>query len=510
MGIKRYLANQDTTVTNAFESSLTTRGTGSNMGESDITEVFEIYGQASTSSLEKSRALYKFPLSDVASDRTAGTIEASGSVKFNLRLYNAKHASTTPKNAVFYVAALTRSWDEGSGLDMDNYKDKGYANWEKALSGSDSGVEAWGTEGGDYYEDPSSSFSVTMINGSEDINIDVTTLVEQWLTSSNLGSKDNHGVIVKLSGAYEDGEKKRSYYTKKFFARGTEFFYKRPMLEARWDSSRQDDRGNLYYSSSLAPAANNLNTLYFYNYINGQLTNIPDLGTDNRVYVSVFSGTADNSAPTASALTLVADNNGHVRAALPTVVTGGLVTTGIYSASFALTGATTPLTTLFDVWFTGSDATAAATAAATQYFTGTISPNIRRSSQRNSLPQHVAKITNLKPVYTTLEEPRIRLFTREKNQNVNVYTVATSEVQNDIVDNVYYKVQRVYDGFDAVSYGTGSAMSYYSRLSFDVSGSYFDFDMSLLEAGYMYAFKFALYLAGDYQELDETFKFRVE
>ena len=38
MAIKRYIANADTTITNAFEASLTTRGTGSNMGLSGSLE----------------------------------------------------------------------------------------------------------------------------------------------------------------------------------------------------------------------------------------------------------------------------------------------------------------------------------------------------------------------------------------------------------------------------------------------------------------------------------------
>ena len=50
MAIKRYFATKDNTITNAFKSNLTTRGTGSNMGQADILEVFSILGQASSSS----------------------------------------------------------------------------------------------------------------------------------------------------------------------------------------------------------------------------------------------------------------------------------------------------------------------------------------------------------------------------------------------------------------------------------------------------------------------------
>ena len=61
MSIKRYLANKDNTITSAFKVNLSNRGTSANMGSSDILEIFGIFGQASSSSLEQSRILVQFP-----------------------------------------------------------------------------------------------------------------------------------------------------------------------------------------------------------------------------------------------------------------------------------------------------------------------------------------------------------------------------------------------------------------------------------------------------------------
>ena len=80
MAIKRYAANADNTITNAFDSTLTARGTGSNMGASDILEVFSIYAQVTTSSYEKSRVLVQFPISEIISDRNKNLIGQSGSI----------------------------------------------------------------------------------------------------------------------------------------------------------------------------------------------------------------------------------------------------------------------------------------------------------------------------------------------------------------------------------------------------------------------------------------------
>ena len=103
MAIKRYLASKDNTITNAFKIDLLTRGTGSNMGASDILETFSIYGQQTTSSAELSRILIEFPIEKISSDRGDNNIPASGSVKFYLRMFNARHSEQLPRNFTFHI-----------------------------------------------------------------------------------------------------------------------------------------------------------------------------------------------------------------------------------------------------------------------------------------------------------------------------------------------------------------------------------------------------------------------
>jgi len=87
------------------------------------------------------------------------------------------------------------------------------------------------------------------------------------------GTITNYGVGIHLTASEENAG--RSYYTKKFFARGSEFFFKRPYIEARWNSAVTDDRNDFILSSSLLPAEDNLNTLYFYNKFRGRFVNVP-------------------------------------------------------------------------------------------------------------------------------------------------------------------------------------------------------------------------------------------
>jgi hypothetical protein len=296
---------------------------------------------------------------------------------------------------------------------------------------------------------------------------------------------------------------RRSYYTKKFFARSSEFFFRRPVLEARWEDNLRDDRGNFFYSSSLATAEENLNTLFLYNYFRGQLRNIPSLDATNQViYVSFFSGSAEDTEPSGSRLELVRDAL-HVVDPSALFVTGGVTSTaGIYTASVCLTAAANPLLTIYDVWSSAQ--------GATQFHTGSFNPERVNLQPQNSTPQYVTSITNLKPVYSTRETARLRVFTREKNWYPNVYTKAIANVPPFIIESGSFSVVRVADNLTAISHGTGSIQ--YTELSFDVSGSYFDLDMSLLEPGYAYKINLAFYNGsiGDWQEQSEEFKFRVE
>jgi hypothetical protein len=88
--------------------------------------------------------------------------------------------------------------------------------------------------------------------------------------------------------------------------------------------------------------------------------------------------------------------------------------------------------------------------------------------------------------------------------------VAAANPQPFIIDSGSYRIYRIIDELDVISYGTGSTQ--HTALSFDSQGNYFDLDTNLLEAGYSYAIKFSYYNGSinSYLEQPETFKFRVE
>lgn len=460
--LKRFIADRDSVITNAYKIDLIHRGTDANMGAADSLEVFSIYAQASSSSFELARTLVHFPVNQIVDARSNSQIPQSGSVDFYLRLFNVKHTETLPKQFTLSIMPISQSWDEGDGIDMESYKDETAVNWISASVGV-----PWTTPGGSYIT--SSTYNSFFDLGTEDLELNITSLVENWMSNTI----PNNGVGIMLSASLESDT--RSWYTKKFSARSSEYFFKRPIIEARWNSSFKDYRGNFYASSSLL-AEDNLYTIYLYNFVRGQYKDIPGIGTGS-IYVRLYNSASNGDEITTSA------------------ITGSWYSTGIYSANFALD---TTASKAYDRWFNGSNV----------YHTGTIKIHKFDSYNMDVTPKYVTTITNLKPIYSNEETARFRLFVREKDWKPTIYTVSNAKIQNQIIDNAYYRVYRVMDDMPIINYGTGS--NEYTKMSFDVSGNYFDLDMSILQKDYMYGMKFVYKINSNYIEQPYIFKFRVE
>tara|TARA_B100000212_G_C27373843_1_gene533813 strand:- start:260 stop:1819 length:1560 start_codon:yes stop_codon:yes gene_type:complete len=518
MSILRYTASLDNTITNAFQENLTTRGTGSNMGASDILETFSIYGQASSTSVELARILIQFPLSKAIADRASGVLAGSGSVVWKLKLCNAPHFNTTPRSYDLKVSAVSAEWQEGIGLDMEEFsdltKDNIGSNWYKRA-----GATGWTNIGGDYHANP--SFTQTLDSGLEDLEVNVSDIVEQWLA----GQKQNYGFGIRLTDSFEgffssstglnftgsgditgsnvksdigsihnlNGATK-SYYTKRFYGRGTEFFFKRPILEAQFKDSKRDDRSNFHFSSSLLPSSDNLNTIFFYNRFRGRLVDVAGQ-TYNLPTASFYfsSGSVPEGSPRN-----FRDSSNNVTSALKST----RVDTGIYKVQFSATSSivTDNHPFLIDVWSFGGE----------QVFTGSvITPKTYRPETFENSTDFVISMTNLKPEYGKNDLVKLRLYAREKNWSPNIYTVAKNKPESKLIISGSYKVIRMIDELTVVNHGTGSLK--YTELSYDQNGNYFEFNMNMLEPGYQYGFKFAIYdeYTKSYLEQPHIFKFRV-
>tara|TARA_R110000824_G_scaffold24280_7_gene85736 strand:+ start:3290 stop:4792 length:1503 start_codon:yes stop_codon:yes gene_type:complete len=499
MAIKKYDATKDNTITNGFGLNISTRKTGSNMGASDILEVYSVFGQQTTSSAELSRVLIEFPISSVAADRTAGNIPASGSVNFFLRMFNARHSEQLPRDFTLNVMAVSQSWQEGTGLDMEGYSDV----TEDLIEGSNwvnrEQSTVWGSVGGEFHSSSYVSgttmpnYTYTFSAGTEDILVDVTDAVEEWVN----GNQTNYGFGIFLTASQEaymsnssgqavgsilhntEGTQK-SFYTKRFFSRTSEFFFKTPSIEARWDSRVLDDRGYFFSSSSMAPTADNLNNLYLYNYIRGRLVDIPNTET---ITINLYASTSGSPAGASLAS-----------------ATASKIKTGVYETQLSIN---TTSSILHDVW-SGS--------VGGVYKTGSVTVNNFNDDSvllSDDYSQFTTKIVNLKSRYSNDETARFRVFSRPRNFKPTIYTVASTDIQKLIIPSASFEIKRTIDNEVVIQNSTGSSTQH-TFLSYDNSGSYFDLDMSLLEPGYMYAMKLFFYSSQGWREQEEEFNFRVE
>ena len=87
--------------------------------------------------------------------------------------------------------------------------------------------------------------------------------------------------------------------------------------------------------------------------------------------------------------------------------------------------------------------------------------------------------------------------------------MSNATIEGTTIISASYSISRMVDNKTLFTHSTGSATRH-TYLSYDGSGSYFDFDISLLESGYLYGIRLAYYTAGAWVEQEEVFKFRVE
>ena len=697
MAVKKWFADADASITNAWRSDLTNRGTESNSGASDALEVFSLYGQVSSTgedSSELSRIVMHFSASQIYQAIQDGELPAptaTNAPRYYLRLYNSKHAFTLPQNYSLEVRELTNTFDEGTGTDMENYRDVGATSWlyrnntagakatgsitvntapsniahtftvtingttvtvtpavgsptntaqaivtalqnnatinskvdaarvnatvnitsklpgkqyeyflavsqpatgiitasgDKLTGGSD--FTTWASAGGDYsvaisaatqaspveittsanhnlasgdlvtfanfdasnwtaLNSGTHTVTVTAANrftvpvdtsafgspetfntesvsklvgtasfdiGTEDLIIDITADVKTWIDAGSTAAADaaHPGYIIKLPAATESASS--SKYTKKFFARSSEFFYKRPCIEARWDASSGDDRSKLYARHPNLSNAQNAQSLCLYNSVGGTLQNftLSDAGgtnDDQNVYVRFYRdedmlnlasfqsyNPADESATAATEISTASPSAPNTN-------------TGVYKANFIMneTGSQ-----IYEKWFIATPNTLSDPTSWVVLRTGSFALKQRTFDGNNTNKDYVLDITNLKNSYTRNEIARFRLYTRLKDWSPTIYSVASKALENEIVEQVYYKIFRVVDEEVIVDYGIGTSGNNreHTKLSYDESGSYFDFDMSFLESGYMYGIKLMFIINGEKKEQPEIFKFRVD
>lgn len=452
--IYRIFPDKDTFITNSVVNGVA--ATGSNSGASETLQIFKIaaisgaVGAYATASI--ARALMHFDLSALASLTSSGQVPSSG-VVYRLHLADLQHNSTLPKSFDIEVQSLTQDWDEGTGIDVDQFSDSGLANWIQPKTG-----QYWSVAGS---SGSGEIFVQHFDSGHEDLDIDVTNLVSSWLS----GTISNNGVMIRLSSTLEsDGS---DYYVKMFSSRETYFPVRTPYIEARWDDSLKDDRNNFVFDYS--------GSLFLYNRVRGAYTNL---------------STGSNPL-----LVSIADSSGT----LTTVTASWTGLMGVYSASFVLATGSYSGSIFYDIWHT----------SAKTFMTGTFFPTDSFSSTSVAPFSPFTQIVNLRERYIQSDQPRLNVYIRLPDYNPAVVLTSSIDVPNGLVATEgYYQI--VEDTTDrlVIPFGTGSTQE--TRLSYDLGGNYFKFRMDSLPPKSLYRIQFLFNVDGQSIFVDDGFTFRLE
>jgi hypothetical protein len=215
--------------TSSFDASIYLQQPDQNAGRDEILEVGKLYYGTIK---DIYRTLIKFDVSN---------LETGSGWKAYLNL-KAANSEELPLEYTIYANALSSSWNMGTGTKFDNISTDG-VSWKYR-----DGINKWvgydttgGTavytsnttgsanaEGGVWYLSGSASQSFNY--ESDDVRMDVTNLVSQWIS----GSVSNNGMVIHHSLAAESDD--LDYGVLKFFSKETNTIYQ-PKLEIVWDDS---------------------------------------------------------------------------------------------------------------------------------------------------------------------------------------------------------------------------------------------------------------------------------
>lgn len=188
---------------------------------------------------ETSRILIQFDSSSISNIITNKINNSNW--KSYLKLYLAK-ASAIPTNFNILVYPISQSWSMGTGRYDNIPQTTNGASWNYRNS-----LSLWSITGSSFITSSVASQSFTPYSDL-DILIDVTNIVNQWIS----GSISNNGFIIKHSSSIEFNTS--SIFELKYFSRDTHTIYP-PCLEFRYNDHTWTT-GSL--SSSIVPTNNQI------------------------------------------------------------------------------------------------------------------------------------------------------------------------------------------------------------------------------------------------------------
>ncbi len=462
MSFRRYTLNKTATIS--------TLGVSGNAGASTLLVVGAQY-DVDKNKKYLYRILGSIDTNAISSDIVDGNvtnITTNSSASAILNIFNIKTSEPNAYEFTINILPLTKIWSEGRGNKIDTFTQVGYVSWLNASS-----TGAWSLSGGDFIID-SNSASQYFETGYENLTANIKSAVNNWLN----GISANNGFIIKADGIAEaltgTTSTNTQYFGKYFLSRHTNYQTKYPYLEISWDGEIRDYR-------SLITLGNSAN-LYFYNLVNGVLTDIDGVTTKFPGSVTISGATAGVTSTTFSSITASLSASREKK--------------GIYKVNFTLPISANTYNYFKDVW-TITSSFSALSSSVEQVFTKNISLN----------PNNSLNVTDLNIILrdfkTEINKNQIvyqRIYVKTSSPNaLPTLTASTTSLNSLLIEDGYYKI--------LVS-KTNETYVDWQKLEFDSFGNFFIIDSN----NYVRDVDFKIVLKMNYmgqtfiKEFNKTFK----
>ena len=488
-------ASADTYITDKIINS-SYRATDANVGQASTLDLFKLYDETrlngSGSQTELSRILLKFDLAPIL-QLTSSILDLNSSdFSVSLELKDIMTGHAVPRNFTASVFPLSRSFDEGEGLDTGKFDDIHVANFITASYTTQNnlwfsqGANAGGLLGSnniDYItsgnlNDGNGLISFenkqTFIDGTEDLAINLTQIISATLAQQI----PDYGFRLSFTGSQESDLKTR--FVKRFASRHVTNSELHPRLVVRFNDSITDNHRNFTFD--------NMGTLYLNSFAGSS-------------YANLVSGSSLTPITGQNCLLLQLNKgnfNFYVTGSQRTAGTNGANVAGQYYATFSLPSTistrydkTTSIADLlskngeveFTTYWKSLDDTIA-------YHTGSLT--MKRAPRNSGIsisrePQ--ITVLNITKQYEKNDTVRIRIFGRDLINENSISFKRPIKLPSVIYENVYYQVVDRITGKIVLPYDN---VTNSTKVSTDSDGMYFDFKMSALVPGRSYAFDFLI------------------
>lgn len=497
-------ADKDTYITNKYIDGKP--AVSGNVGIAGSLDLFKLYGITIVTSgsdkipqYELTRALIHFDLNPLQELYDEGRVDLNhSSFKCFLNLKDVYGGQPTPNNFIIDIFPMSASWTEGLGKDVAYYSDEDKCNFLSASSDalwSAKGCEkaCFATGSGDYITSslsiPNTKVSQTFAKGDEDLLVDITSIISATIK----GELPDQGFRLSYSSTIEENTK--TYFVKRFASRHAYDESKHPKLLIKFNDSILDDSSNLYLDTPTSAS------IFLYNYVHGQLTNLLSASLavtgSNSILLelqSEISGTGKYS--------LFFTGSQHKF--------GTNFSTGIYSASVNLPLSNVNIKASFDlsgsvsftpIW-TSVDRTVV-------YTTGSnvIAKAPERISYRLNPRRYRVNVAGISTDYTEEEEVTMRVYIFDENDPQIFAKRVPIQIPGLSLRNVHYAIRNASTNEYAIPFDT----TYNStKISSDSNGMYFNFNTSALTSQNVYVVDIMLIVDNLQQKyLNASSEFRI-